>query len=137
MIPSISPLERHTFVFCSNRLPRISSAAFIAWAAFCGVSSARPAEVQTVDGGVVCLRPFELREGIVAANRNDQAWLRELGCVRLSGGIRAVLIDPNAAPAAPWQVRLYPPGKPDGITGWGYAPSFQTRDGKPFWPVGR
>lgn len=97
------------------------------------IAFGRPSEVMTVEGGVVCFSPFNLRQGIVAANHNDQKWLREIGCVKMRGGIRTILIDPNAGLGEPWQVRLYPGKDSDGVTGWGYAPSFQTKAGKPFW----
>ena len=87
----------------------------------------------TTDGGVVCFSPFKLSEAIVAANRGDGRWLRELGCVHTRAGVKGVLITPNAAPAEPWQVRLMPEGG-QAATVWGYAPSFQTRSGRKFWP---
>lgn len=116
----------------------MKTAGFVAvWAILllAGEASARDAEVRTEPGAILCLRPFELRQALAAVKAGNTAWLKELACVQLAGGIRTILIDPNAPLAQPWQVRIFPPtGKPEGVTAWGLASSFTTIAGKPFWP---
>jgi hypothetical protein len=94
--------------------------------------SLMPAEVECSDlvlrtafGGVFCATPFQLRKAIIAANADDGARIRQLGCLRTEGGIKAVWIDQIALPYGPWQVRLLPRYGPP-TTVWGYASSFQS-----------
>jgi hypothetical protein len=81
--------------------------------------------LRTAFGGVFCATPFQLRKAIIAANADDGARIRQLGCLRTEGGIKAVWIDQIALPYGPWQVRLLPRyGPPNTV--WGYASSFQS-----------
>lgn len=95
-------------------------------------ASARSPDAQTVNGALLCLLPYQLKEAQAAAKQNNRKWLTEIGCVSLKGGLKAVLIDPNAPLGRPWQVRLYTPNAPDGITLWGWADAFKDAHGKPF-----
>lgn len=91
-------------------------------------SVAAEREIRAVEGGVVCFSPHRLREGIVAANRGDDKWAGELGCVRLRAGVPGLLISPYLRPAQPLQVRLMPVGG-EAATVWGYSVSFTTKSG--------
>ena len=112
----------------------VVKAALIAAAALSisGQANARDADILTVAGGVVCLSPFKLSEAIKASNRGDSKWVTELGCVTLAENHKAILINQYAGLADPWQVRLqFENGT--AVTAWGYAPSFKTKSGRPFW----
>lgn len=88
-------------------------------------------DVLTVGGGVVCLSPFKLSEGIVASNRGDSNWVKELGCVTLADGHRAIIVRKGSDWASPWQVRLtFENGT--AVTGYGFSASFKTLNGKRF-----
>jgi hypothetical protein len=78
-----------------------------------------PAEVEcaelvlrTAFGGTFCATPFQLRKAIIAASADDGARIRQLGCLRTEGGVKAVWIDQMALPYGPWQVRLLPKHAP-------------------------
>lgn len=90
-------------------------------------------DMLTVEGGVVCISPFRLREGIAAVNQGDKKWTEELGCVRLRDGVRALRIRSDEGLLDPWQVRLMPEGY-DAVTVWGYVNSFTTTGGKKLSP---
>jgi hypothetical protein len=131
-----SPLGGPWFTFRSWRASRLILAAALAWAAISvSPAFARPAEVETEDGAILCMRPFELSQAIAAVKAHNAAWLKELACVQIGGGIRATLVRPDAPLAQPWQARIFPPaGRPEGVTVWGYSTSFRMKGGKAFWP---
>lgn len=90
-------------------------------------------EILTVDGGVACLSPYRLSEGIAAANKGDNAWMAEKGCLRLKGDLPATKINLAAKIGKLdewWQVRVHAPN--GGVTVWAYAQSFKTVAGKQF-----
>ena len=93
---------------------------------------ARDAEALTVEGGVVCLSPLKLKEGIIAANRGDLKWVSELGCIRLRKNFKVILIDREKPLGVPWQVRITNEGG-SAVTAWGYARSFKSRSGTKSW----
>lgn len=95
-------------------------------AGICGQADAR--DVLTVQGGVVCLSPFRLSEGIAASNRGDPKWASEVGCIRLKGGLKGVVIGPITTIYRPLQVRIFGENDQAG-TFWGYADAFSTPKG--------
>jgi hypothetical protein len=91
-------------------------------------------DIRTVHGAVLCATPFQLRKATVAAHHDEAQRVWQLGCVRASRGIKAILSDAIAPPYGPWQVQLV---GDDGssLMMWGYATSFTAYPGQTFSPV--
>lgn len=85
-------------------------------------------DLVTAPAAVLCKTPFQLEEAARAGD--DEAWLKQIACLRSPAGVPALRIDPAPIPDLyqPWQVRLQVPGAA-GITLWGYHWSFTSRNG--------
>jgi hypothetical protein len=61
----------------------------------------------TAAGAVVCPSYFAMKEGEVAADRNDTAWLAQTGCTRVAGGLPVIIVqEPPFDVVQPWRVRI-------------------------------
>lgn len=85
--------------------------------------SARADNIETAANVLVCADPLSVKDAYKAASGRDPAWLKELGCVYVAGGIPGVLLDGDYIDGT-WRVRLRPPGR-DGTTVYGWSCSFR------------
>ncbi len=96
-------------------------------------SLARDQEAYTVEGGVICFSPFQIKQAHVAAKNGDIEWLKSIGCIPTKDGIKVILIDKDAPLGRDWQVRIFPDGAPAHTVGGDSSSFTSTQGGKSFW----
>lgn len=106
---------------------RLVAAAAIALMSQASFASAWERDALTIQGAVICTSPFKLSEGITAANRDDEKWMKEIGCFRVKANIPVVLITPLLDFARPLQARLMLGD--DAFTVWAFSSEFKTKKG--------
>jgi hypothetical protein len=90
-----------------------------------------PDELRTTGVAVLCVDPLNLSEAAKAASFQDKKWMREILCLMLPVGLPAIRISPKfqANESRPLQVRISQPDGSGGVTLWGYASNFATKEG--------
>lgn len=106
---------------------RLTTAAAFALISQALSASAWERDVLTIQGAVFCTSPFKLSEGITAANRGDEKWMKEIGCYKVKADIPVVLITPLLDYARPLQARLLLGD--EAYTIWAFSSEFKTKKG--------
>ena len=84
-------------------------------------------EMMTGPDAILCLSPDNVAVANQPAVSRSQTVLSAMGCLRVEGGIRSRLLEPDSA-SGPVRVRFYPTGMSAGLVMWAYPSSFLAPD---------